>query len=102
MRALFLLTAFALGLAGCAGPASATDSPGDPARAGRKLYVAKCAKCHKFYDPAKYSDAEWAMWMEKMGRKAKLKPDQQQILARYIDETLRSPRNTGKSTTDGH
>jgi hypothetical protein len=95
MRAPWLLAAFLIGLAGCAGPASATDSSGDPTRAARKLYIAKCAKCHKFYDPAKYSDAEWAMWMEKMGRKAKLKPEQQQMVSRYIEETLRSPRKTG-------
>src|SRR6266404_2175046 len=85
---LYLIT-LSLGLAGCAGPASATDTPGDPIAGGRKLYLAKCAKCHKFYDPAKYTDGEWAMWMEKMGKKAKLKPEQKQLLSRYIDETLR-------------
>jgi len=92
MRYRLCLTLLVFGLAGCAGPASATDTPGDPGSAGRKLYVAKCAKCHKFYDPAKYTDAEWAMWMEKMGKKAKLKPDQKEMLARYIEETLRAPR----------
>ncbi len=50
-----------------------------------KLYVAKCARCHKFYNPAEYSDAEWHSWMTKMGRKARLKPDQQELLSRYLE-----------------
>jgi hypothetical protein len=61
----------------------------------RKIYNAKCAKCHKFYDPGKYSMEEWQTWMVKMNKKARLKPDQAELLSRYID-TLRT---TGK--TDG-
>jgi hypothetical protein len=51
----------------------------------RKLYVAKCAKCHKFYEPKKYTQAEWQKWMESMGRKSKLKPEQDALLNRYLD-----------------
>ena len=50
-----------------------------------KLYVAKCARCHKFYNPAEYHDAEWRSWMTKMSRKARLKPDQQEMLSRYLE-----------------
>ncbi len=82
---------FGLALAGCTGPVRATDLSVNDTSAGRKLYVAKCAKCHKFYDPAKYSDEEWAKWMGKMSKKAKLKPEQEQMLSRYIDDTLRTP-----------
>jgi len=64
---------------------------GNEEAAARKLYVAKCAKCHKFYDPAKYSDDEWKIWMGKMSKKARLKPEQQRILADYIELTLRQP-----------
>jgi mono/diheme cytochrome c family protein len=92
MRWPLYLIALGLGLAGCAGPASGTDTPSDPIAGGRKLYLAKCAKCHKFYDPAKYTDAEWAMWMQKMAKKARLKPEQKQLLFGYIDETLRRPQ----------
>src|SRR5262245_33868757 len=53
----------------------------EPARA---LYSAKCARCHKFYDPAKYTDAEWRDWMRKMSRKAKLAPEQEALLSRYL------------------
>lgn len=50
----------------------------------RELYVAKCAKCHRFYPPASYSDAAWAMWMDKMSRKSKLQPEQEDLLSRYL------------------
>ena len=56
MRLLCFLLLVGLALGGCSGPASATDGPSDEREAGRKLYIAKCAKCHKFYDPLNYSD----------------------------------------------
>jgi len=62
----------------------------------RKLYNAKCAKCHKFYNPANYDDAEWNKWMTKMSRKAKLKPAQAESLSRYLD-TFRRPAGTNAS-----
>jgi len=49
-----------------------------------KLYNAKCARCHRFYHPANYSEAEWNSWMTRMSRKAHLKPDQQELLSRYL------------------
>ncbi len=55
----------------------------------RKLYNAKCAKCHKFYDPAEYSQVDWNVWMSKMSRKSKLKPEQHELLSRYL-ETFRT------------
>jgi cytochrome c5 len=53
---------------------------------GRKVYVAKCAKCHKFYEPMKYSEPDWGRWMDKMNAKSKLKPDQDKLLRRYLGE----------------
>jgi hypothetical protein len=53
--------------------------------AARKLYVAKCAKCHRFYEPKAYSEPDWQTWMAKMTRKSKLKPDQAALLDRYLD-----------------
>ena len=60
---------------------------------GRKLYTAKCAKCHKFYDPAKYDDDQWRSWMTKMSKKAKLKPAQAELLSRYLGNS-----RTGRGT----
>ena len=92
-----------IALAGCqTAPAGPTNTPPpvppggadlistDDAIAGRALYVNKCARCHKFYDPAKYNDADWNKWMRKMNRKAKLKPDQAALLTRYL-EVYRQP-----------
>jgi hypothetical protein len=52
--------------------------------AATHLYNLKCARCHKFYDPAKYSEEEWSAWMGKMSRKAKLKPAEEELLARFL------------------
>ena len=97
MRRLFVIQVLFLGLAGVL-PAGAADPAPTPTsqdfmEAGRKLYVAKCARCHKFYDPAKYSDAKWHEWMDKMSKKAKLKPDQKDILSEYL-ETFRTGTNS--------
>src|SRR5881628_3580134 len=73
----------ALALSGCAVPETSNDLPSDGMAAARKLYVGKCAKCHKLYNPAKYSDEEWAKWMRKMSKKSKLNPQQQELLSAY-------------------
>ncbi len=59
--------------------------------AGKRLYIGRCAKCHKLYDPAKYSDAQWQRWMDKMSRKAKLQPTERQVVSSYIETALRHP-----------
>lgn len=64
----------------------------------RKLYIAKCAKCHKFYDPAKYDDARWQEWMGKMSKKAKLKPPQKDLLERYLG-SYRASSGTNRIAT---
>jgi hypothetical protein len=51
----------------------------------RKLYIAKCARCHKFYDPSAYSEGEWIWWMSKMRKKARLKSEQYDLLLRYTE-----------------
>jgi hypothetical protein len=64
--------------------ATASDLSPKEVTAARDLYDIKCAKCHKFYNPADYSQSEWEMWMKKMSRKAKLKKPQEQLLSRYL------------------
>jgi cytochrome c5 len=67
---------------------------------GRKVYVSKCARCHKFYDPNKYDDATWQMWMGKMKTKSRLKDDDYQMLEAYVN-TIRSPSSVNQhSETD--
>src|SRR5262245_39164796 len=64
-------------------------------RAAQKLYNTKCAKCHKFYNPDQYSPEDWKMWMEKMGKKSKLKPPQYDLLSRYLDTLRTTPSRNG-------
>jgi hypothetical protein len=58
--------------------------PADVARAA-DLYALKCARCHKFYDPAAYDAAEWRRWMGKMSKKSKLNFEEDLLLNRYLN-----------------
>ena len=78
---------FLLVLVAAASAAAGTDElTGKEIKSGRKVYVAKCAKCHKFYEPKSYSEADWGRWMEAMSRKSKLKTEQDKLLRRYLDD----------------
>ena len=52
---------------------------------GADLCLNKCARCHKLYAPAQYSDVEWRSWMGKMTKKAHLTRDQAELLGRYLE-----------------
>ena len=80
-------------LGACAGlvwaaPGGKASSHGESA--GRALYLTKCAKCHKLYEPGNYSDGAWRGWLTKMGKKSKLSAEQQKLLSSYFDEQPRS------------
>ena len=92
LAVLTLATAIFAGIAGCATmhappppPATGlgTTSP-EEFDAARKIYVIQCGRCHKFYDPNKYTDSEWNGWMRKMAKKSKLGAEQEEILARHL------------------
>jgi mono/diheme cytochrome c family protein len=96
MRLLGKLAAVSLALAllhlaGCATHDNAPPAPTETLATGRKIYVAKCGKCHKLYAPATYSDEEWAKWMRKMSKKAKLSAEKEVLVSGYIEEVIRSP-----------
>src|ERR1043166_6278147 len=71
-------------LAANAVPASIEGMTRTEAQQAGEIYTAKCARCHKFYDPAAYREKEWQMWMRKMSRKSHLDTNQEQLLARYL------------------
>jgi hypothetical protein len=54
-------------------------------RDAKKLYVLKCAKCHKFYEPTGYSAEDWEMWMVKMIKKSHLKDKQARLVTEYAE-----------------
>jgi hypothetical protein len=66
------------------------------AKAARKLYVAKCARCHPLYNGSDYSQENWEGWLQKMVAKAKLTPKQQELLLENrlnLGAAAKSPRH---------
>ena len=74
---------------------SAPDLSPQERRAAKALYEIKCAKCHKFYEPAAYAQKDWDDWMSQMSRKSKLKPAQERLLMRFLEEFRRKSAPTG-------
>jgi hypothetical protein len=69
-----------------------TGLPSEQVNEARKLYLLKCSKCHRFYNPAAYEEAEWRDWMRKMSNKARLTPDEESLLDTYL-QAFRTPRS---------
>ncbi|RME92145.1 MAG: hypothetical protein D6766_10575 [Verrucomicrobia bacterium] len=79
-------------LAGCANPTGTGFSSGaEPDSPGHRLYVQKCASCHRFYHPANYTGERWQYWMDTMAEKARLTPEEKQTLSAYLDQFRRDP-----------
>ena len=66
----------------------------------RTLCLNKCVRCHKFYDPVKYSDEQWRKWMTKMSKKARLKESEAELLGRYLG-TFRQTQPTNSPASGG-
>src|ERR1043165_3512209 len=71
-------------------PAAGPFAPAESVTAGRTVYLQKCARCHRFYDPAAYSEEDWSGWMRKMARKARLTPEQ----TTHVNQFLNSFRSS--------
>jgi hypothetical protein len=50
----------------------------------RTLFINRCGSCHAVNDPRDYTPAEWADWLRKMGRKAKLRGHQEADLLVFV------------------
>ena len=50
------------------------------------LYLTKCAKCHKLYEPKDYEDDSWSAWMNKMKKKAHLSEEQYGLILSYTEK----------------
>ncbi len=86
--------------------ASADELTAKEITAARNIYVAKCAKCHRFYEPTNYAESAWQTWMEKMSKKSKLQGEQPSLLTRYLDayragRLAGQPQDKPKSTVSG-
>ncbi len=56
--------------------------------AGKSLYDNNCAKCHKLFEPKKFTKEEWTPILVRMGKKAKLDETQVASISNYIDSQL--------------
>jgi hypothetical protein len=63
-------------------PGGGSLTPEQGQRAAQ-LYLTTCARCHKLYDSRRYSEAEWRSWMHKMSRKARLTPEEENLLSEW-------------------
>ncbi|MCX6290566.1 MAG: hypothetical protein NT126_02225 [Bacteroidetes bacterium] len=55
---------------------------------GYNLYVASCAGCHWLPVPTKKNKSDWEQVFPEMFLKAKLTPDQQQLIRHYVFSKL--------------
>jgi len=53
-------------------------------KAGRKLYVQKCAGCHTLYLPEKYSKTEWQHFLSEMQVKASVNNSEKELILKYL------------------
>ena len=51
---------------------------------GRALYVEKCAGCHNLHLPEEYAPDEWEGYVAYMTADAKLNPDEQIAITRFL------------------
>lgn len=55
---------------------------------GQSLYSNNCAKCHKLFEPKKFTQEEWYPILERMQKKAKLDDVQMASITNYIHSQL--------------
>lgn len=99
---ILILAAVVLLLASCSTKKSAPATPATPtvteaAKAtelapelaeGKNLYENSCARCHKLFEPKKFTQEEWKPILVKMQKKAKLDDTQMASISNYITSQL--------------
>lgn len=100
MKSRILIVVVALALFSCA-----TKTPATPAAVtenipvktaalsaelaeGQNLYDNNCGKCHKLYEPKKYTQEEWKPILVRMQKKAHLDDTQIASVSNYITSQL--------------
>jgi len=54
---------------------------------GRELYVARCSGCHPLHPPSTQPAARWAVVLDQMAPRAKLSPEERELVLRYLTAT---------------
>ncbi|MWB95362.1 cytochrome c [Flavobacterium sp. GA093] len=97
MKSRILTAAVALVLFSCATKTPAVTEAAPVAKAveltpelaaGQSLYDNNCAKCHKLYEPKKFTHEEWKPILVRMQKKAKLDDTQMVSISNYINSQL--------------
>ncbi|AWK04936.1 cytochrome C [Flavobacterium crocinum] len=99
MKNILILAGLALFMVACGSQktAAVASTPAEPSKtvaltpeleAGKSMYENNCAKCHKLYDPKKFTKEEWSPILVRMGKKAKLDETQLASVTDYIHSQL--------------
>jgi hypothetical protein len=57
---------------------------------GEKLFAARCNGCHHYPDRDAFSEAQWPVILNRMAKKAKLRPEQQDNVLHYLLATRKA------------
>jgi hypothetical protein len=74
-------------------------TPLEDLRKGRAAYVEKCAGCHNLHLPEQYAPEEWEGYVAYMTADAKLTPDEQVLITRFLASA--SARARGLDVANG-
>jgi cytochrome c5 len=66
------------------------DATSESLEEGRGLFLKSCNRCHGYPDRSAYSEEKWPGIMEVMGKRAKLTPEQIQLVLHFIIATRTS------------
>ncbi|MGN7811245.1 cytochrome c [Flavobacterium johnsoniae] len=71
-----------------AAPANPTVELTPELAEGKNLYENSCARCHKLYEPTKFSKEDWQPILVRMQKKAKLDDVKMASITNYIHSQL--------------
>lgn len=58
---------------------------------GRELYLGRCSACHQPIAPASYAAAEWPEHVGEMKARARLSPEEEQLIVLYLMTMAEQP-----------
>lgn len=64
---------------------------GQDIAASRELYLARCSGCHAVKPPLEHTITEWRKWVGVMAPRAKITPEQQEEILRYLAAAKATP-----------
>lgn len=97
MRALPPALVAGLFVTGCAtnsAPPIVTSPPANDSdvlqlQHGRSLFVSRCIECHTLPDPHRYPREAWPLLVDKMSKRADLKPAERDAIVAYVEAASR-------------